>query len=318
MKSVCVMVVTYNRKEYLKQLIENGILNQTYPIEKLLIFDNYSSDGTDQMLMNLGVIDKNEVGVINESTYKGIKILYYRNNTNEGGSGGFNGGLKISGELGCDLIWTMDDDVLPDPDCLAKLIQKIDGKHRVCIPSRTDERYTDYAIINVNMNNPFLYNVESKKKKIRNEQIDGDSVVVQDMPFEGPLFDTSIVREIGLPKKELFIFYDDSEYAYRASLVTDILYVKDAILHKQIIPKKDNSRMMGWRAYYAYRNQYWFNKTYEKNLFVKKLRPLFNHMDLCLRAIIKRKWGNIRVLNKAYHDGTKGLLGKTVSPGDTI
>ena len=118
-----------------------------------------------------------------------------------------------------------------------------------------------------------------------------------------------------MPKKELFIIFDDSEYAYRASKVTEMHYIKKAILHKQIIPSSDPSRLMGWKEYYSYRNQYWYDRTYGENVFVRYLRPIFNHVDLCLRAIVRRKWSNFTVLKKAYHDGTKGILGKTVDPG---
>ena len=48
MKSVCALVVTYNRKAYLFKLIVEGLLKQTYPIEKIIIFDNNSTDGTEQ------------------------------------------------------------------------------------------------------------------------------------------------------------------------------------------------------------------------------------------------------------------------------
>ncbi len=315
MKTVCALVVTYNRKEYLLKLIAEGLMKQTYPIEKIIIFDNNSTDGTEQELKSAGIIDC--YIDVNSNDFKDTrqKILYYRNSENEGGSGGFHKGIRMASETGCDLIWTMDDDVLPDLSCLEKLVANMSEHTRICVPCRTDDRYTDNAIVNVNMSNPFLYNIKLRKKRVPSNNIDGNSIRVKDMPFEGPLIDKSLVDEIGLPKKELFILFDDSEYAYRASEVTDILYIKNAVLHKQIIPSENNLRQMGWKQYYSYRNQYWFDRTYGKNIFVKYLRPILNHIDLCLRAIVKRKWSNFTVLNKAYHDGTRGIMGKTVDPG---
>ena len=315
MKTVCALIVTYNRKEYLRKLLIEGLLKQTYPIKKILIFDNSSTDGTEQMLKSAGIVD----GYVNENAsacaYDAPKVLYYRNQENEGGSGGFHTGIEMASELRCDLIWTMDDDVLPDPNCLERLVANISERARICVPCRTDERYLDYAVVNVNMSNPFLYSISARKKAVPSHNIHENSIPIKDMPFEGPLIDSSLVNEIGLPKKELFIIFDDSEYAYRASKVTEILYIKDAVLHKQIIPSKDHSRLMGWKEYYGYRNQYWFDCTYGENVFVKYLRPILNHMDLCLRAIVRRKWSNFTVLNKAYHDGTREILGKTVDPG---
>ena len=58
-----------------------------------------------------------------------------------------------------------------------------------------------------------------------------------------------------------------------------------------------------------------FDRTYGENIFVKKLRPLFNHLDLCFRAIVKRRWSNLKVFRAAYYDGTHNILGKRVNPG---
>ncbi len=313
-KKVCVLIVTYNRKEYLVKTIE-ALLGQTRKPEKILIFDNNSSDGTCDYLSELGYIGNKFAGAYSPNIRCDIEIEYYLNGENEGGSGGFHKGIQMAMNYRPDYIWAMDDDVLPDDKCLELLLGKMSDKNRICIPSRNDANYTDYAITAVNMSNPFLTTVESRKKMVKASDIDSDSIAVQDMPFEGPLISTDLIKEIGLPLKELFIFYDDSEYAYRASLKTEILYVKDAILHKQIIPSASRNRLMGWRAYYAFRNQYWFDRKYGNNAFVKYLRPLMRHLDLCIRAIIRRKWTNLRVLRAAYYDGTRNLLGKRVNPG---
>ena len=110
MKTVCALIVTYNRKEYLRKLLIEGLLKQTYPIKKILIFDNSSTDGTEQMLKSAGIVD----GYVNENAsacaYDAPKVLYYRNQENEGGSGGFHTGIEMASELRCDLIWTMDDE----------------------------------------------------------------------------------------------------------------------------------------------------------------------------------------------------------------
>ena len=42
---------------------------------------------------------------------------------NTGGAGGFHDGLAWAMERGADLVWLMDDDGLPDPDCLGRLLE---------------------------------------------------------------------------------------------------------------------------------------------------------------------------------------------------
>ena len=46
--------------------------------------------------------------------------------TNTGGAGGFHDGLAWAVERGADLVWLMDDDGLPDPDCLGRLLEHPD------------------------------------------------------------------------------------------------------------------------------------------------------------------------------------------------
>ena len=45
---------------------------------------------------------------------------------NTGGAGGFHDGLAWAVERGADLVWLMDDDGLPDPDCLGRLLEHPD------------------------------------------------------------------------------------------------------------------------------------------------------------------------------------------------
>ena len=72
---------------------------------------------------------------------------------------------------------------------------------------------------------------------------------------------------------------------------------------------------MNWKNYYGYRNQIWFDRHYGKNWFVKFMRPRLLLADLTLRAVVLRKYSNIRVIYRAYSDGIHDRLGKLVEPG---
>lgn len=60
---------------------------------------------------------------------------------------------------------------------------------------------------------------------------------VADMPFEGPLLKTELVRTIGIPEQGFFLEYDDSDYAQRILQHSKIVYVTNAILHRQLVKK---------------------------------------------------------------------------------
>lgn len=68
-KKVIAIVVTYNRKSLLNKVI-NRLLEQSYELHKIIIIDNNSSDGTNEMLSELLLPEK---------------IVYYNTCCNLGG-----------------------------------------------------------------------------------------------------------------------------------------------------------------------------------------------------------------------------------------
>ena len=52
MKKACVLLVTYNRREYLSKLLE-ALNEQTYEISGLVIVNNNSTDDTEKMLLQI-------------------------------------------------------------------------------------------------------------------------------------------------------------------------------------------------------------------------------------------------------------------------
>lgn len=317
--NVCVLVVTYNRCDCLNKLVK-AILTQSVRPHDVVIYDNHGSDDTQQMLSDLGmiphVLSDGESSVVMRN---GINVHCLRAQENTGGSGGFHNGMRFAASLGDDYVWMMDDDVLPDGNCLGELMAHITPERRICIPNRTTgQDFIDHCIVNVNMSNPFLYSINLRKKRIPANCLIHNVTEARDMPFEGPLISSSLIDEVGLPNQQLFIIFDDSEYCTRALRYTKVGFVRSAHLHKQIIPRTDHKQLMGWKDYYGLRNQYWFDRTYGTNALVKILRPFLSRCDLTLRAVVRRKWSNIHVISRAYRDGTHDRLGKTVMPGGRV
>lgn len=313
-KKVCVTIVTYNRINYLIKLLD-ALSKQTYSVSIIAIVDNNSSDETPAILMENGIIKNVIEGSTEMSFWRGIQINYYRSLENTGGSGGFAQVMSMAQEYDCDYIWAMDDDVLPETDCLEHLIKFCDNSSRMCIPCRCDEQFQDYAVQKFNLTNPFLYHVnECKQNLILGSKIERDYVYVEDMAFEGPLLERKLVKEIGIPNKEYFILFDDTDYAHRALDKTRIRYVKNAKLHKQIVPPQKKGSTWSWKAYYATRNAAYFDSIYGKNFFVRNLRPRLRIADLLLRAIIRGRFYRIKWLLRAHNDGMNHRMGKTVDP----
>lgn len=96
MKSVAAVVVTYNRKELLKEAID-ALLMQSVAEADVLVVDNASTDGTKDYIADY--IDQGQ-------------IIYINTGENLGGAGGFNFGMRKACEAGYKYVWIMDDDAI--------------------------------------------------------------------------------------------------------------------------------------------------------------------------------------------------------------
>lgn len=195
MKTAAV-VVTYNRLELLKQCI-CALLAQTAVCDILLV-DNASSDGTQDWARAL--IEENR------------RILYHRNAENLGGAGGFNLGIRWAAEMGYDRIWVMDDDTLPNPDALERLLEAdalLGGEYGFL---SSVALWTDGHECRMN---------RQKLKKAyyeRAEMLKYGLILAEQATFVSCLFKTETIRRAGLPIAEFFIWGDDIEYTRRLSI----------------------------------------------------------------------------------------------------
>ena len=237
MKSVCALVVTYNRSKYLQKALE-GIINQQKEVSGVLIFNNNSTDNTEEMLIDLGYIDAKCDEIVENHLYEterdGRYFYYYHNQENLGGAGGFANGIKLISKLDYDYVWIMDDDVYPEPDCLEKILEQMALQSvQVGIPNRTDENFDDRAITNFDFDDYHKFWTEMRKT-VTYGPFNDAAIKVVDMPFEGPVVEMSLLRKVGIPDSGFFIEYDDSDFAQRLQKYSEIIFVTKAQLHRQL------------------------------------------------------------------------------------
>lgn len=197
-KSICAVVVTYNRKELLLNCLA-ALKNQTYAIDHIIVVNNASKDGTVDFLA--------ENGWVNSDQFTLITL-----NENLGGAGGFHAGIEFAYKEGFDYIWLMDDDGLPAVDSLAELI-----------PYAADDVYIGPLVLNIKNPNELTFTLRLPNSKTVLSHLADVNIATKDniipdivMPFNGILFSRELVKKIGLPKQEYFIWGDDMEYTWRA------------------------------------------------------------------------------------------------------
>lgn len=228
--TVCAVIVTYNRKNMLKECLK-AIRSQTRKPEAIYIIDNNSTDGTGQWLKEEGYLQSLPPITIEEpwenmTFIDDITVYYLRMNVNQGGAGGFHEGLKRAYLKGYDWIWLMDDDTIPKDDALGKLVQspKFADEQTGCLASIV--RWIDGSPHKMNMSSLTISRdlVDIVKKGY---------ISTKHVSFVSALFPRHVIKEVGLPIKEFFIWYDDVEYTYRISRKFKVYYVLDSVvIHK--------------------------------------------------------------------------------------
>lgn len=233
---VCAVVVTYNRLELLKQCVE-ALRAQSAGCD-ILIVDNASTDGTAQW-----------AGAQQDCRYRNT-------GSNLGGAGGFNRGMRWAVEAGYEFVWIMDDDTLPEPQALEKLLEAdralggnygwlssvalwTDGGECKMNRQKLKKSYYDYS--------PFL-----KYGLVQAEQATFVSLFLR----------SDVIRRFGLPITEFFIWGDDLEFTRRIAVRGDVpcfLAGQSQVVHATKNNEGSNVALDAperiGRYFYAFRNE---------------------------------------------------------------
>jgi dTDP-4-dehydrorhamnose reductase len=248
-RMTCVaVVVTRNRFALLKRCIE-ALLSQTFRLKKIVVIDNASSDGTKQYLAE-----------INDQR---ISVSFMSSNI--GGAGGFNRGLAQAMETETDYFWLLDDDVIPRPDSLERLMEA------ASLVASASPIFICSKVVSsrgrcINVPSPLM----SGKGLITGwpERIENGIIPLSSGTFASCLVSRRAVERVGLPIREYFIWGDDTEYTKRIIACGGAGYLagKSVVLHM----REDDGDTMGFLrdkararlSYFYYRNGIWNMRKY--------------------------------------------------------
>lgn len=282
-KKVIAVIVTYNRKELLKECI-NALLQQDYNNCDILIVDNDSTDGTKEFIAD---------------ELQNNRVYYTNTGANLGGAGGFNYGMKKACELGCDFIWVMDDDCIVHKDSLTELINadKELKENYGFLSSKV--LWKDDSICKMNIQkrkfSKWLKDFETNKQNIAMAS------------FVSLFLKTKVVEEIGLPIKEFFIWTDDWEYTRRISRKYNCYYIsKSIVTHKS---KQNEGASIATvddrleRFNYLYRNDVVLYRREGLKGWILLYIRLALHKLRILKSNKTDKKERINIINKAIKEG---------------
>ncbi|HEX8280450.1 MAG TPA: glycosyltransferase family 2 protein [Chthoniobacterales bacterium] len=288
--SVCAVVVTYNRRELLREALA-AVLAQTAPVARILVIDNASTDGTDAML-------RAEFG-----PEKFPQIEHVPLPGNVGGAGGFKEGMRRAAEGAHEWLWLLDDDTIANPDALEQLLE---AWRRFPEGPRQPELLTSQAIWSDGgvhpMNVPHFKHEDAAAEYYA---VDRGCVSIRTATFVSLLVRRRCIAEFGLPFADYFIWRDDIEYTGR--ILRDkigVLVPRSVVLHKtrtKYAPQHGSAE----RFYYFVRNGVWMHvrsSAFRRNELVK-LWVVFLHAIVdFLRGSSERSAG-IRSIARGLWDG---------------
>lgn len=279
---VAVVVVTYNRKELLKECLE-ALSGQDDQNTEIIVVDNASSDGTEKYVRD----------------YYSEIVKYYNTGKNLGGAGGFNYGMKKALETDCDYIWLMDDDCIVNDTSLIALLGEAEKLNNQFGFLSSRVLWTDGSPCNMNIQK------KSYTSKVTPE--DTEPVPLIMATFVSFFMKAETVQKIGLPITEFFIWADDLEYSRRISRKYPCYYVPDStVLHKtktnigSNLPA-DNAKDLS-RYSYAYRNEYYLYRSEGlKGRIYYLLKRAYHITKILLKS--DRKQERLNIIHKAIKAG---------------
>ena len=232
-ETVCAVVVTHDRRELLLQCLA-ALRAQTRPLDRIVVVDNASTDGT--------------AGVL-RADHADLDLLALGENL--GSSGGFEAGMRHAHAIGFDWLWLMDDDTIATPTALAELLAvpgRLDGAPRPALLT-SKVVWSDGRLHPMNAPGP---------ERVRMERVVAAAahglLALRSTTFVSLLVSRGAIAEHGFPDPRYFIWSDDIEYTGRI-LRRDAGYLVPASVVEHRTPTAHSAVTgAGARFYFHVRN----------------------------------------------------------------
>lgn len=294
-KDVAVIICNYNKKEYVLKCIKS-VMDLAFRDYDLYVVDNASTDGSAAAI---------------EEAY-GAKVILLRNKENQGGSGGFNTGIRAALAKGYKYLYLLDNDVILDEQALTELYNYLETHENVGIagsllysldnPVEIQEMGATIDWTNFYIKPHFKGELENNAFPV---ELECDYV-----PACSMLVRTEVVQKAGLMDEGNFIYWDDIEWGYRIKQqgYRVVAYSKSKVWHKMGVAAKINT----FGTYYFWRNRvHFFLKTLDREELPRFAERLFDEVFQAMYACnYTGKYNIARTILFAVEDALNRVRGK--------
>jgi GT2 family glycosyltransferase len=241
MATVCAVVVTHDRREMLRECL-GALARQTRAPDAVLVVDNASTDGTAAMLAE-----------------EFPEVTVRRLVTNEGGAGGFHAGMLDAYQRGFDWLWLMDDDTIPSPTALERLLAGGERADELGEPAwvlASKVIWSDGRLHPMNTALPAMHRLD--------ELVDATShglLAIRCASAVSLLVSERAIERFGLPVKRYFIWSDDVEFTARILRSKPGYLVPDSVVHHKTTTAYTTAQGSPERFYYQVRNSIYMTRS---------------------------------------------------------
>ncbi|MDC0091606.1 glycosyltransferase [Gammaproteobacteria bacterium] len=297
---ILAVVVTFNRKDLLMRCLDHLKIQTIIP-DKILVINNDSTDGTEDVLIN------NNIDYITQE--------------NTGSAGGWHTGISYALANNFDACWLMDDDGFPDSKALKILSSRLSAD-TACASSvvlRENEReYFVFPFPVLNNNNfPILGGIKRRFFSLNeiDAVLDNNQYPFAHL-FNGALLNMSLVAKVGNINKDYFIMGDEVDFFYRLREEGEVITCFES---KHFHPDVSSRPYSPEKIYYLIKNTIIINYLYLDNKF---LRSILNVPVVLFRTAKRNGWKFLfsiiigsrkKFLYQAIVQGFRGSLGNDLN-----
>jgi len=295
---ILAVVVTHNRCELLRRCL-SGLQHQTRAPDKLLVINNDSTDGTEEMLRAEGVP--------------------FVTQPNVGSAGGWHRGIEAAVSGGFGAVWLMDDDGFPDAEALRHLEAGIEDGTVACAASivlQEDDRgrfVFPFPVLGKD-GLPVLFRWPRKVATLRQLSalsLDGRYPFAH--LFNGALVSVAAIRAIGNVERDYFIFGEEVDYFFRLREVGTVLSILNARHYHPDVGRRPYTPI---KVYYYVKNTLILNRRYMDNVVLRDVLTILAVVGRTFRrnglwtALSYVLGGQSNTLYRAIQGGLTSRLGR--------
>lgn len=291
---------TFNDEEVIDRSLR-ALLDQTRPLDELLIVDNQSTDGT-----------------LNRHFPPQVSVV--RHPENRGTSGAVITGFQYALAKGYDWVWVFDADSAPQPDALETLLAFFSS----LLPAKqeTVQILSSLAVDSTDSKRPFAIIFTPTGYAPVTYDRESDAYECNASIWSGCLFRVEAIRRVGLPSANYVLDWGEFEYGYQGMIRGYRSYViPSSIFHHNIGAKSPShlrtaqfgplsfsiTELSPIRLYYLIRNGIYFwshtFRTPHRHVSVRLLMGFGWIPKYMIKLFFLQRWTELRACLRGVWDG---------------